>query len=170
MLLTHTHTKIKAEHIIFSGDDIKSPIKIIDFGVATIHKPGSAPLTAFAGSVRSIAPEIIRRQYGKECDMWSMGIITYFLLTQTMPFNGSTSDEIFAAIVTGKFYYPQWTATGLCEEAKDFINRLLIGDPRRRMSAKQALRHPWFMRRNNMPIPTTSKALVPHQRRQLANY
>lgn len=87
-----------------------------------------------------------------------------------MPFNGSTSDEIFAAIITGKFYYPQWTATGLCEEAKDFINRLLIGDPRRRMSAKQALRHPWFMKRNNMPVATTtSKALVPHRRRQLAN-
>ena len=89
-----------------------------------------------------------------------------------MPFNGSTSDEIFAAIVIGKFYYPQWTATGLSEEVKDFINRLLVVDPRRRMSAKQALRHPWFMKRKkNIPVgPTTSKALVPHRRRQLANY
>jgi len=102
--------------------------------------------------------------------MWSVGVITYFLITQDMPFNGATSDEIFTAIVSGKFYYPQWTATGLSEEAKDFINRLLVVDPRRRMSAKQALGHPWFMRRNNRSVSITSKALVPHRRRQLANY
>lgn len=145
----------KADHIIFSGNDVNSAIKIIDFGVSTIHKPGDAPLTAFAGSVRSVAPEVVKRSYGRECDLWSTGVITFFLLTQQMPFNGGTSNDIFAKIVAGCFYYPQWAMTGLTEEAKDFINRLIVVDRRKRMTAEQGLYHPWIRRKKNMqPAPS----------------
>jgi calcium-dependent protein kinase len=145
----------KAEHIIFSGNDFNSAIKIIDFGVSKIHKPGDAPLTAFAGSVRSVAPEVVKRNYGRECDLWSTGVITFFLLTQQMPFNGVTSDDIFAKIVAGRFYYPQWALAGLTEEAKDFINRLIVVDSRKRMTAEQGLTHTWIRgKKNRQPAPS----------------
>ena len=130
--------------------------------MSTIHKPGDAPLTAFAGSVRSVAPEVVKRRYGRECDLWSTGVITYFLLTQQMPFNGGTSDDIFAKIVAGNFYYPQWAMTGLTEEAKDFINRLIVVDPRERMTAEQGLTHPWIRgKKIRQPAPSRpSTALV----------
>ncbi len=137
-------TFVQSEHIVFKTEDINSPIKIIDFGVATVHRPGDAPLTAFAGSVRSVAPEIIKGKYGMECDLWSIGVIVFFILTQEMPFDGQSSDKIFQQIVSGIFYYPQWTATGLTEGAKHFIDHLLLVDPRRRMTAKEALSHSWI--------------------------
>lgn len=129
---------------MFKTEDVNSPIKIIDFGVATVHRPGDAPLTAFAGSVRSVAPEIIKGKYGRECDLWSIGVIVFFLLTQEMPFDGQSSDKIFQQIVSGIFYFPQWTATGLTERAKHFIDHLLLVDPKRRMTAKEALSHSWI--------------------------
>ncbi|KAL7526983.1 hypothetical protein ACHAXR_001744 [Thalassiosira sp. AJA248-18] len=82
MIHTHTHTHIQAEHIMLSNDDINSPVKIIDFGLATTHRASDPPMTAFAGSAFTVAPEVVKRSYGKECDLWSVGVITYFLLTQ----------------------------------------------------------------------------------------
>lgn len=138
------HRDLKAEHIVFKTEDLNSPIKIIDFGVATVHRSGDAPLTAFAGSVRSVAPEIIQGKYSRECDLWSLGVIVFFLLTQEMPFDGPSSDRVFQQIVSGIFYYPQWTATGLTEEVKHFIDHLLVVNPWRRMTAKEAMSHSWI--------------------------
>ena len=165
---------------MFTTSDLNTAtIKIIDFGVATIHDHRTdPPLTAFAGSIRSVAPEVIQRSYNRQCDLWSVGIITYFLLTQQMPFNGLTNQEILSKIVNGRFYYPTWCATGLSEEVKDFIDRLIVVNPRERLSARQALSHVWIRhggtttnnrgrrRRRpsytNMPVPqqSQSRALV----------
>lgn len=148
-------------------NDTESEVKIIDFGVATVHNPGDPPLTAFAGSVRSVAPEVVKRSYGRECDLWSVGVITYFLLTQQMPFNGPTNDVVFQKIVSGKFFYPQWAMTGLSPEVKHFINSLLVVDPRARMTARQALTHPWIRGKKigqQRPAPAPRPAPVVSQR------
>jgi serine/threonine protein kinase len=142
------HRDLKAEHIMLSRDDINSPVKIIDFGLAIIHNSSDPPMTAFAGSAFTVAPEVVKRSYGKECDLWSVGVISYFLLTQRMPFNAKSDQEIFQKIVAGNFGYPAWTETGLSEAAKDFIDRLLVTNPKRRLTAKQALSHLWIRRHN----------------------
>ncbi len=129
---------------MLSREDITSPIKIIDFGLATIHGPNDPPLTALAGSAFTIAPEVISRSYGKSCDLWSVGVIAYFLLTSCMPFNAKSDEEIFAKILEGKYSYPQSARWGLSEKAKDFIGRLLVVDPKRRVNAKQALDDVWI--------------------------
>lgn len=138
----------QAEHVMLAEDDINSQVKIIDFGLAAIHRWNDPPMTAFAGSAFTVAPEVIKRSYGKECDLWSVGIITYFLLTSRMPFNAKSDKEIFQKIINGEYRYPAWTKTGLSEEAKDFIDRLIVVDPRRRMTAKQALNHIWIRKHN----------------------
>ena len=168
---------IQAEHLMFAKNDMNSPVKIIDFGVATVHKPGDAPMTAFAGSLRSVAPEVVKRSYGRECDLWSIGVITYFLLTQNMPFNGATSNEVFQKIVSGRFFYPKWTETGLSEESKDFIDRLIVVDPRKRLTARQALNHPWIRgkkirsrsQQQMKMMVSKSKALVPRASRAIVS-
>jgi serine/threonine protein kinase len=159
--LPENNNYVQADHIIFSENDINSAIKIIDFGVSKIHKPGDPPMTAFAGSVRSVAPEIVRRRYGRECDLWSVGVITFFLLTQRMPFNGETSDDIFAKIVTGKFQYPRWAMTGLTKEGRDFIDRLIVVDPMTRMTARQGLSHAWIRGKCKIGEPASSRARIP---------
>lgn len=152
---------VKAEHLMLSSrSDEHSTVKIIDFGVATTHKPGDAPMTAFAGSMKSMAPEVVKRSYGKECDLWSCGVITYFLLTQQMPFNSPTNNpkEIFEQIKTGRFFYPRWAATGISEDSKDFIDALLEVNPRKRLSAKQALSHPWLRQKRVKEVRTLALA------------
>lgn len=152
--------------MMLSHNDINSSIKIIDFGLATIHGPNDPPLTALAGSALTLAPEVIKRSYGKECDLWSVGVIYYFLLTSCMPFNAKTDEEIFAKIVEGKYSYPEWARWGLTEKAKDLVGRLLMVDPKRRLNAKQALSDfstrknsisPWPVARSN----SRESALVP---------
>jgi len=178
------HRDLKAEHIMLSNDDVNSsPVKIIDFGLATTHDPRSdPPMTAFAGSAFTVAPEVVKRSYGKECDLWSVGVIAYFLLTQKMPFNAKSDKEIFQKIVSGDYGYPQWTEKGLSEEAKDFIDRLLVVDPKRRLTAKQAFSHLWIRKHNHTMlvgsmnshehlalVPESEKAIVvrrePHEQR-----
>ena len=156
------HRDLKAEHLMLSDDDIYSPIIIIDFGLATTHGPNEPPMTAFAGSAFTVAPEVIQRSYGKQCDLWSVGVITYFLLTQRMPFNAHSDKEIFQKIVSADYGYPQWTEKGLSEEAKDFIDRLLVVNPKRRLTAKQALSHLWIRSHNktNLDKSTNSAELA----------
>jgi len=141
---------------MLSNDDINSPVKIIDFGLATTHSASDPPMTAFAGSAFTVAPEVVKRSYGKECDLWSVGVITYFLLTSRMPFNANSDKEIFQKILAGQYGYPAWTETGLSEEAKDFIDRLLVVDPKRRLTARQALSHLWIRKHNKNQLMTGS--------------
>lgn len=139
------HRDLKPEHIMLSKDDIMhSDIKVIDFGLAIIHGPNDPPMTALAGSTFTFAPEVLKRSYGRECDLWSVGVITYFLLTSQVPFNAKTNKEVFDKIVNGWYHFPRWAETGLTEMAKDFVGRLLVVDPRQRMTAKKALSHPWI--------------------------
>jgi hypothetical protein len=135
---------LQPEHIMLSEDDINSHIKIIDFGLATIHGPNDPPMTALAGSAFTLAPEVLKRSYGRECDLWSVGVIAYFLLTSQVPFNAKSDQEIFVKIVNGTYAFPPWAKTGLTDMAKDFIRKLVVVDPKQRMTAKRALSHPWI--------------------------
>ena len=141
---------------MLSSKAINSPIKIIDFGLATIRGPHDPPLTALAGSAFTIAPEVISRSYGKSCDLWSVGVITYFLLTSCMPFNADSDEDIFTKIQGGKFSYPKWARWGLSEKAKDFVGRLLVVDPKRRINAKQALCDVWISMNGNPRFATAT--------------
>lgn len=150
--LTVTHFKIhdsqlQLENLMLASNSIDAPIKVIDFGLAVLHDPkmGEGPLTLFAGSLFSVAPEMIRRKYGKECDIWSVGTIAYLLLTERRPFNGSGEDELFPKIKSGKYDDPQSLCENISSEAKDFISRLLTVDPKERLTAEEALVHPWIM-------------------------
>jgi len=161
------HRDLKAEHIMLSKDDINSEIKIIDFGLAIIHNSNDPKMRAFAGSAFTVAPEVIKRSYDKQCDLWSVGVITYFLLTARMPFNAKNDKLIFQKIISGDYSYPAWTEEGLSDMAKDFIDSLLVVDPRKRLLAKQALSHVFIRKYNKTQDVNRSRqiskelALVP---------
>ena len=141
------HRDIKPENILFENDGCNSSIKIIDFGLARKHnaKKGEAPMTAVVGTPYYIAPEVLRRNYDKACDLWSIGVIAYILLCGYPPFNGTTAKAVCRAVVRDpvRFQTKVWknSSTG----AKDFIVRLLQKEPRTRMTVEQALRHPWIV-------------------------
>ena len=95
---------IKDENLLV---DLKTlELKLIDFGLARKHKPGTAPMKTFTGSPSFVAPEVIARKYDNMCDMFSVGVTAYFLLTGMLPFDGPTDQETFDLISVGKFKFP----------------------------------------------------------------
>jgi len=137
------HRDIKPENILFESADEESDIKLIDFGLSRKHKRGDSPMSTPVGTAYYMSPELLKGEYDISCDNWSVGIVAYILLSGYPPFNGDTDPDIFAAIKRGHFEFPK---QGFSDEAKDFIKSLLRRDPRKRLSAEDALKHPWLMR------------------------
>ncbi|CAG9335309.1 unnamed protein product [Blepharisma stoltei] len=136
------HRDIKPENILFSSDRPDSEIKLIDFGFST--KFLDKEMDSFVGSPRYMAPEIIKGSYGKECDIWSIGVMTYFLLIGKFPFPGRSLHDQFKNILKGEFCTnsPSWAS--ISPEAQDFISKMLVLNPDNRITATQALNHDWF--------------------------
>ena len=138
------HRDIKPEHFLLTTKERETQkIKLIDFGLARKHVPGSEPMTTFTGSPSFVAPEVIDRSYDHMCDNWSTGVTAYFLLTGMLPFDGRDDEETFQIISRGRFSFPP-SSIFLSSDAKDFVAKLLVTDPRRRMTAAEALNHPWL--------------------------
>lgn len=96
-------------------------------------------LNDIVGSAYYVAPEVLHRSYTTEADVWSVGVIAYILLCGSRPFWARTESGIFRAVLKAdpSFDDPPWPS--LSSDARDFVKRLLIKDPRKRMSAAQAL-------------------------------
>ena len=109
-------------------------IKIIDFGTSLVVEDGKK-LDEKLGTPYYIAPEVLAKNYGAKCDIWSCGVITYIVLSGIPPFNGSTDQEIMKRVKEGKFNFndPIWNKVS--DQAKDFITQLLIKDQNKRPSA-----------------------------------
>ncbi|KAH0448521.1 hypothetical protein IEQ34_022321 [Dendrobium chrysotoxum] len=137
------HRDLKPENFLFSTRDENAPMKIIDFGLSDFIKPDEK-LNDIVGSAYYVAPEVLHRSYSTEADIWSIGVITYILLCGSRPFWARTESGIFRAVLRAdpNFDDPPWPSVST--EAKDFVKRLLNKDYRKRMTAAQALTHPWL--------------------------
>ncbi|KAL7529962.1 hypothetical protein ACHAWF_003190 [Thalassiosira exigua] len=140
------HRDIKPENILFETKERDSPVELIDFGFARKHfgRQGEPPMSTAAGTPYYVAPEVLARKYDKSCDLWSVGVIAYVLLCGYPPFNGADDMEVHDAVRCGWYRFPSEDWSGASAEAKDFIRHLLQMDPRNRMTAEQALEHPWI--------------------------
>lgn len=103
-------------------------------------------MSAIVGTPYYIAPEVLRKKYDRSCDLWSVGVITYILLCGYPPFRGNTNNEIHEATLSGRCRFPSEDWSNVSREAMSFIRRLLHKDPTKRMTAAQALNHPWMMK------------------------
>jgi len=145
------HRDIKPENILFATSDEDSPIKIIDFGLSRIHVPGpEPPMTSTVGTMYYAAPEVLRKRYDKRCDLWSVGVVGYILLSGYPPFDGADDAAVRDAVRTGQCSFPASEWSCISKAARDFISGLLQKDPQKRMTLEQALRHPWMAKHNNI--------------------
>jgi len=117
---------------------------ITDFGLSKLANDATH-LTTACGTPGYVAPEVLRQKgYGKEIDMWSVGVITYILLCGYPPFYDEDQASLFETIIRGKFEFHAEYWGGISESAKDLIRKLLTVDPKKRLTAKEALQHPWI--------------------------
>ncbi|XP_031381975.1 CDPK-related kinase 4 [Punica granatum] len=145
------HRDLKPENFLFTTKDEDAPMKIIDFGLSDFIGPGQR-LSDVVGSAYYVAPEVLHRSYSIEADMWSIGVITYILLCGSRPFWARTESGIFRSVLRADPNFDDSPWPVVSAEAKHFVKRLLNKDHRKRMTAAQALTHPW-LRDENRPVP-----------------
>nr|XP_046265323.1 myosin light chain kinase 3 isoform X2 [Scatophagus argus] len=137
------HLDLKPENILCVSR-LTNKIKIIDFGLARIYKPREKLRVNF-GTPEFLAPEVINYDFVSfNTDMWSLGVITYMLLSGLCPFLGDDDNQTLNNILACKWNFDEPEFADTSEEAKDFISRLLLVNKGWRMGASEALRHPWL--------------------------
>ncbi|KAJ4835903.1 CDPK- kinase 6 [Turnera subulata] len=137
------HRDLKPENFLFTSRDDSSPMKIIDFGLSDFVRPEER-LNDIVGSAYYVAPEVLHRSYNLEADIWSIGVIAYILLCGSRPFWARTESGIFRSVLRADPNFDDSPWPAVSPEAKDFVKRLLNKDHRKRMTAVQALTHPWL--------------------------
>ena len=138
------HRDLKIENwVLKSGNDLWSPLKLIDFGLSTHFTPGHK-LSRVVGSSYYIAPEVLKKSYTEACYLWSLGVIVYMLLSGAPPFFGSSEELIKESILNGEYSFPQELFRDVSKDAMAFVSCLLSYDEEERYTAHQALNHPWL--------------------------
>jgi serine/threonine protein kinase len=142
------HRDLKPENLLFRTREENSDLLIADFGLSRIMEQEKFHLlTTTCGTPGYMAPEVFRKiGYGKPVDLWAVGVITYFLLCGYTPFDRESSAQEMQAILSADYSYePVEYWQGVSAEAKSFIDSLLKVNPSHRMTARQALQHPWIV-------------------------
>lgn len=137
------HRDLKPENILLEEKTGGFNIRISDFGSACYFDPGKK-LQKSLGTPYYIAPEVIHGDYDEKCDIWSCGIILYMLLTGKPPYKGTNSKSILSLIKSSPFIFTEDNYPHISAPAKDLLKKMLIIDPKQRISASEALNHPWL--------------------------
>ncbi|KAK9805672.1 hypothetical protein WJX72_011131 [[Myrmecia] bisecta] len=140
------HRDLKPENFLLATTTPDAPLKATDFGLSVFYKHGQV-FTDIVGSAYYVAPEVLRRHYSFQADIWSCGVILYILLSGVPPFWGETEQQIFDSILKGQldFHSDPWPRVSA--GAKDAVKQMLQADPKKRATADQILQHDW-MREN----------------------
>ena len=154
------HRDLKPENVVFespnSGDGDSNDyedeeetsenyfnIKICDFGLSALKK-NTDKLHTILGTPYYMAPEVLKGDYNEKCDIWSIGAITYYLITGTEPFKGDTNNQIFSRILFTEPDYSPSKFRNTSQILIDFLKKCFLKDPSTRPTAREALSHPWF--------------------------
>ncbi|KAA8520064.1 hypothetical protein F0562_014320 [Nyssa sinensis] len=137
------HRDLKPENFLLSSKDEGAMLKATDFGLSVFIEEGKV-FRDMVGSAYYVAPEVLRRRYGKEIDIWSAGVILYILLSGVPPFWAESEKGIFDAILRGEIDFESQPWPSISNSAKDLVRKMLNQDPKRRITSVQVLEHPWI--------------------------
>lgn len=138
------HRDIKLENFMYVRKDTDH-LKMIDFGLSKAWA-SNTKMQSSCGTLGYIAPEVLRKEYSSQCDVWSLGVCVFILLSGCMPFCGSEQHQM-VSIMAGMYDMESEEWQGVSEDAKDFVKKLLVVEPSTRLMASQALQHPWIQKR-----------------------
>ncbi|KAF6176120.1 hypothetical protein GIB67_000214 [Kingdonia uniflora] len=144
------HRDLKPENFLLLNKDENSPLKATDFGLSVFFKQGQV-FRDIVGSAYYIAPEVLKRRYGPEVDIWSIGVMLYILLSGVPPFWAESEHGIFNAILRGHVDFTGVPWPSISSGAKDLVRKMLNSDPKQRLTAFQVLDHPWIKEDGEAP-------------------
>ncbi|GMY32416.1 calcium-dependent protein kinase 24 [Fagus crenata] len=142
------HRDLKPENFLFTNTSETAQLKAIDFGLSVFYEIGEQ-FNEIVGSPYYMAPEVLRRNYGPEVDVWSAGVILYILLCGVPPFWAETEEGIAHAIIRGYIDFDRDPWPKVSEEAKDLVKNMLDQNPYSRMTVQEVLEHTWIKNANH---------------------
>lgn len=154
------HRDLKPENILFSDESPEAELKIIDFGLSNVFSlsPSESKLESSStnfhtkvGTPLYLAPEVLKGAYSVKCDLWSLGVIMYFLLSGKLPFLSNNEASLFQLIKKGLINFDSEEWHKVSTNAKSLILKLLKVNPKQRISAEQALEHAWLTQFKTKP-------------------
>nr|AGT15898.1 calcium-dependent protein kinase [Saccharum hybrid cultivar R570]AGT16288.1 Protein kinase-like domain [Saccharum hybrid cultivar R570] len=153
------HRDLKPENFLLLSKDENAPLKATDFGLSVFFKEGEV-FRDIVGSAYYIAPEVLKRSYGPEADIWSVGVIVYILLSGVPPFWAESEHGIFNAILRGQVDFTSDPWPRISQGAKDLVRKMLNPDPKQRISAYDVLNHPWIKEDGEAPDTPLDNAVL----------
>ncbi|KAE9621694.1 hypothetical protein Lal_00032988 [Lupinus albus] len=144
------HRDLKPENFLFANKKETAALKAIDFGLSVFFKPGER-FNEIVGSPYYMAPEVLKRNYGPEVDIWSAGVILYILLCGVPPFWAETEQGVAQAIIRSVVDFKRDPWPKVSDNAKDLVKKMLNPDPKRRLTAQEVLDHPWIQNAKKAP-------------------
>ncbi|GMI63313.1 calcium-dependent protein kinase 20 [Hibiscus trionum] len=153
------HRDLKPENFLFVNQDEEAPLKTIDFGLSMFFKPGQI-FSDMVGSPYYVAPEVLLKHYGPECDVWSVGVIIYILLCGVPPFWDESEQGIFEQVLRGKPDFTTEPWPSISNSAKDLVQRMLVKDPKKRLTAYEVLCHAWIQEDGIAPDKPLDSAVL----------
>ncbi|XP_047316702.1 calcium-dependent protein kinase 17-like [Impatiens glandulifera] len=153
------HRDLKPENFLLLNKDEDAPLQATDFGLSVFYKQGEL-FKDIVGSAYYIAPEVLRRRYGPEVDIWSVGVMLYILLSGVPPFWAESEHGIFNAILKAHVDFTSDPWPSISPGAKDLVKQMLNSDPKQRLTAFQVLNHPWIKEDGEAPDTPLDNAVL----------
>ncbi|XP_006664312.3 calcium-dependent protein kinase 25 [Oryza brachyantha] len=144
------HRDLKPENFLLLSKGDNAPLKATDFGLSVFFKEGEV-FRDIVGSAYYIAPEVLKRKYGPEADIWSIGVMLYIFLAGVPPFWAESENAIFTAILRGQIDLATDPWPNISSGAKDLVRKMLNINPKERLTAFQVLNHPWIKEDGDAP-------------------
>ncbi|XP_074603238.1 calcium/calmodulin-dependent protein kinase II isoform X2 [Brevipalpus obovatus] len=145
------HRDLKPENLLLASKQKGAAVKLADFGLAIEVNGDRQAWFGFAGTPGYLSPEVLRKEpYGKPVDIWACGVILYILLVGYPPFWDEDQHRLYAQIKAGAYDYPSPEWDTVTPEAKNLINSMLTVNPAKRITAAEALKHPWICQRERV--------------------
>ncbi|XP_043672781.1 calcium/calmodulin-dependent protein kinase type II alpha chain isoform X2 [Vespula pensylvanica] len=145
------HRDLKPENLLLASKAKGAAVKLADFGLAIEVSGESQAWYGFAGTPGYLSPEVLKKEpYGKPVDIWACGVILYILLVGYPPFWDDDQHRLYAQIKAGSYDYPSPEWDTVTPEAKNLINQMLTVNPSKRITANEALKHPWICQRERV--------------------
>ncbi|WOL06780.1 hypothetical protein Cni_G15514 [Canna indica] len=153
------HRDLKPENFLLLNKNQDAPLKATDFGLSVFFKQGEV-FRDVVGSAYYIAPEVLKRKYGPEADIWSIGVILYILLCGVPPFWAESERGIFNAILRGDIDLVSDPWPSISSGAKDVVKKMLNSDPKQRLTSFEVLNHPWIKEDGEAPDTPLDNTVV----------
>ncbi|XP_057669507.1 calcium/calmodulin-dependent protein kinase type II alpha chain isoform X3 [Diorhabda carinulata] len=145
------HRDLKPENLLLASKQKGAAVKLADFGLAIEVQGEQQAWFGFAGTPGYLSPEVLKKEpYGKPVDIWACGVILYILLVGYPPFWDEDQHRLYAQIKAGAYDYPSPEWDTVTPEAKNLINQMLTVNPAKRITAAEALKHPWICQRERV--------------------